>query len=67
MTKQAQEILTNKSHIKDLQFRLDMVANNANNKKKQIGSTMPYDIVAKREAKRQAKMKIRQFSSSEAQ
>lgn len=62
MTKQAQKKLVNDQHIIDLQFRLDMVANNANNKKKQIGSTIPYDIVAKREAKRQAKMKIRQFS-----
>ena len=53
----------NESHIQDLQFRLDMVANNANNKKKQIGSTMPYAVVAKREARRQAKLEERQFGS----
>ena len=53
----------NESHIQDLQFRLDMVANNANNKKQQIGSTMPYAVVAKREARRQAKLKDRQFGS----
>ena len=51
----------NESHIKDLQFKLDMVANNANNKKQQIGSTMPYAVVANREAKKQAKLKRRQF------
>lgn len=51
----------NKEHIQDLQFRLDMVANNANNKKKRIGSTMPYAVVANREAKKQARLKRRQF------
>ena len=63
MTKEAQELLTNKSHIQDLQFRLNMVANNANGKKRQIGSTMPYAVVAKREAGRQAKLNERQFGS----
>ena len=51
----------NEQHIKVLQFRLDMVANNANNKKQQIGSTMPYAVVAKRKARRQAKLNTRQF------
>lgn len=63
MTKEAQEVLNNNSHIQDLQFRLDMVANNTNNKKKQIGSTMPYIVVAEREARKQAKLKDRQFGS----
>lgn len=61
MRNEKQEKLTNDQHIKDLQFRLDMVANNANNKKKRIGSTMPYAVVASREAKKQAKLKRRQF------
>ena len=53
----------NEQHIKVLQFRLDMVANNANNKKQQIGSTMPYAVIAKREARRQAKLNEKQFGS----
>lgn len=53
----------NKQHIIVLQFRLDMVARNANGKKQQIGSTMPYAVVAKREAKREARLKDRQFGS----
>ena len=53
----------NESHIDDLQFRLDMVARNANGKKKQIGSTMYYAVVAKREARREAKLNDRQFGS----
>lgn len=61
MRNEKQEKLTNDQHIKDLQFRLDMVANNANNKKKRISSTMPYAVVANREAKKQAKLKRRQF------
>lgn len=61
MRNEKQEKLTNDQHIKDLQFRLDMVANNANNKKKRIGSTMPYAVVENREAKKQAKLKRRQF------
>ena len=51
----------NKQHMQDLQFRLDMVASNANGKKQQIGSTMPYAVVAKRKARRQAKLNTRQF------
>lgn len=63
MTREAQETLNNKSHIQDLQFRLDMVANNAKSKgsRKAIGSTMPFAVVAKREARRQAKLNTRQF------
>ena len=55
------EKLVNEQHINDLQFRLDTVANNADGKKRQIGSTMQYAVVANREAKRQAKLKRRQF------
>ena len=51
----------NESHIQDLQFRLDIVARNADGKKYQIGSTMPYAVVANRKAKKQAKLKRRQF------
>ena len=53
----------NKEHISDLQFRLDMVAKNADGKKYQFGSTMPYAVVANREARKQAKLKDRQFGS----
>lgn len=58
-----QEKLVNDKHINDLQFRLDMVAKNADGKKYQIGSTMPYAVVANREAKEQARLIKRQFSS----
>ena len=63
MTREAQEVLRTKSHMQDLQFRLDMVANNAKSKgsKKAIGSTMPFAVVAKREARKQAKINKRQF------
>lgn len=63
MTREAREVLSNKSHIQDLQFRLDRVANNAKGKgsRQAIGSTMPYAVVAKREAKKQAKLIRRQF------
>lgn len=53
----------NKSHIDYLQFRLDMVARNANGKKRKTGSTMTYEMVAKREDRRQAKANNRQFGS----
>lgn len=58
-----QEKLVNEQHINDLQFRLDIVASRAKTKgsKLRIGSTMPYAIVANREAKKQAKLKRRQF------
>ena len=63
MTREAQEVLNNKSHIQDLQFRLDRVASRAKPKglKVQIGSTMPYAVVAKREARKQARLRRRQF------
>lgn len=53
----------NESHIQDLQFRLDIVASRAKTKgsKLRIGSTMPYAVVANREAKRQHILKRRQF------
>jgi hypothetical protein len=59
------EILANRQHINDLQFRLDIVASNAKprGQKVRIGSTMPYAVVAKREAKKQAKLRERQFGS----
>ena len=65
MRNEKQEKLVNDQHIKDLQFRLDIVASRAKTKGKKvrIGSTMPYDVVAKREAKKQAKLKRRQFGS----
>ena len=58
-----QEKLVNDQHINDLQFRLDIVASRAKPKgfKVEIGSTMPYDVVANREAKRQARLNKRQF------
>lgn len=58
-----QEKLVNEQHINDLQFRLDIVASRAKPKgfKVRIGSTMPYAVVANREAKKQAKLKNRQF------
>ena len=60
-----QEKLVNDQHINDLQFRLDIVASRAKTKgsKLRIGSTMPYAVVASREAKKQAKLKRRQFGS----
>ena len=50
-------------HMQDLQFRLDMVAGNAKAKgdRQPIGSTMPYAVIHKREAKRQHILKRRQF------
>ena len=58
--KQKQE---NKQHMQDLQFRLDMVAGNAKAKgaKQQIGSTMPYNVLEKRQAKLNAKNRDNQF------
>ena len=58
-----QEKLVNDQHINDLQFRLDIVASKAKTKglKLRIGSTMPYAVVENREAKKQAKLKRRQF------
>lgn len=60
-----QEKLVNDQHINDLQFRLDIVASRAKTKgsKLRIGSTMPYAVVANREAKRQARLNERQFGS----
>lgn len=58
-----QEKLVNEQHMNDLQFRLDIVASKAKPKgqKVRIGSTMPYAVVASREARKQAKLKRRQF------
>ena len=61
--KNRQEKLANDKHINDLQFRLDIVASNAKPKgfKVQIGTTMPYAVVAKREARKQARLRRKQF------
>ena len=53
----------NEQHIQDLQFRLDMIAKNAKAKgaRKSIGSTMPFDVQAKRQAKLDVKNRDNQF------
>ena len=53
----------NRGHMQDLQFRLDMVARNAKAKgaRQPIGSTMPYTILAKRQAKLDARNRDNQF------
>ena len=63
MRNKKQEKIANDQHINDLQFRLDMVANNAKGKgsRQAIGSTMPYAVIAKREARKQARLRRRQF------
>lgn len=63
--KEVAEKLANKQHVNDLQFRLDIVASRAKERgqKVRIGSTMPYAVVAKREARKQAKLRERQFGS----
>lgn len=63
MRNEKQEKLANDQHIKDLQFRLDIVASRAKPKgqKVRIGSTMPYAVVASREARKQAKLRRKQF------
>ena len=53
----------NEQHMQDLQFRLDMVAENAKAKgvRQTIGSTLPFDVQAKRQAKLDAKSRDNQF------
>ena len=53
----------NKEHMQNLQFRLDMVADNAKAKgaKKSIGSTLPFNVQAKRQAKLDARSRDNQF------
>ena len=53
----------NEQHMQDLQFRLDMVAGNAKAKgaRQSIGSTMPFTVLAKRQAKLDAKSRDNQF------
>ena len=53
----------NRGHMQDLHFRLDMVAGNAKAKgaRKSIGSTLPFDVQAKRQAKLDAKNRDNQF------
>ena len=53
----------NEQHMQDLQFRLDMVAGNAKAKsaRQPIGSTLPFNVQAKRQAKLDAKNRDNQF------
>lgn len=53
----------NEQHMQDLQFRLDMVAGNAMTKgaRQPIGSTLPFNVQAKRQAKLNAKNRDNQF------
>ena len=50
-------------HMQDLQFRLDMVAGNAKAKgnRQSIGSTLPFNVQAKRQAKLDTKSRDNQF------
>ena len=53
----------NEQHMRDLQFRLDMVAGNAKAKgaRQSIGSTLPFNVQAKRQAKLDVKNRDNQF------
>ena len=53
----------NKQHMQDLHFRLDMGAGNAKVKgaRQPIGSTLPFNVQAKRQAKLDAKSRDNQF------
>ena len=53
----------NKRHMQDLQFRLDMAAENAKEKgaRQPIGSTMLYTVLDKRQATLDAKNRDNQF------
>ena len=53
----------NEQHMQDLQFRLDMVAGNAKAKgdRQSIGSTLPFNVQTKRQAKLDAKSRDNQF------
>ena len=53
----------NEQHMQDLQFRLDMVAGNAKAKgaRQPIGSTLPFTVLAKRQAKLDVKSRDNQF------
>ena len=53
----------NKQHMQDLQFRIDMIAGNAKAKgaRQPIGSTLPFNVQAKRQAKLDAKSRDNQF------
>ena len=53
----------NEQHMQDLQFRLDMVARNAKAKgaRQPIGSTLPFTVLAKRQATLDAKSRDNQF------
>ena len=62
-TKEYQLTEINKQHMQDLQFRLDMVADNAKAKgaRKIMGSTLQFNVEAKRQAKLDAKSRDNQF------
>ena len=53
----------NKQHMQDIQFRLDMVIGNAKAKgaRQPIGSTLPFNVEAKRQAKLDARSRDNQF------
>ena len=53
----------NEQHMRDLQFRLDMVAGNAKAKgaRQPIGSTLPFNVQAKRQAALDDKSRDNQF------
>ena len=53
----------NKQHMQLIQLRLDMVTSNAKAKgaRQPIGSTLPFDVQAKRQAKLDAKSRDNQF------
>ena len=53
----------NEQHMQDLQFRLDMIAGNAKVKgaRQSIGSTLPFNVQAKKQEKLDAKSRDNQF------
>lgn len=53
----------NEQHMQNLQFRLDMVAENAKAKgdRQSIGSTLPFNVHTKRQAKLDGKSRDNQF------
>ena len=53
----------NEQHMQDLQFRLDMVAGNAKAKgaRQPIGSTLPFTVQAKKQARLDVKNRDNQF------
>ena len=62
-TKEYKMTKINKQHMQDLHFRLDMIAGNAKAKgaRQPIGSTLPFDVQAKRQANLDDKNRDNQF------